>query len=273
MFPPSSPKPWAFAAAVLCAVVIGAGAGEARGGFTAVKQPKRLSNPSHERILERVYGGNFVADAARLHFSNESGVTVTRLDDGAASDRSTGPGGAGRDDLWNARVVSARAVASFAGAKRTAAYFGTRSDGQVSRLLESGGRRFDVIGATGGAADVAGELWFGRGRRASRAFSSVANANRDGVDHLVTYRVTRADGAEPVSTYLLCWEDKLGRRGDRDYNDRVIELRTHSGEVATAAAASEPLLIPLPPALWSGLAGIIVLGGIRGTRCLRRRRA
>ena len=266
---PSFPKPSAVAAILVCAVAFGAGVADARGGFTAVKQPKRTGGPSHEQILERVYGGNFVADTSLLHFSNESGVTVTRLDDGATLAGSTG---AARDDVWNARLVSARAVASFGRSKRTAAYFGTRSDGQVSRLLESSGRHFQVSGATDAFTDVAGELWFGRGRKASRGFSSVADANRDGVDHLVTYEVTghSAAGADPVSTYQLCWEDKLGRRNDSDYNDLIIELRTDAGGVATAAAISEPLLIPLPPAVWSGLTGIAALATVSAARRVRR---
>src|SRR3982751_2578429 len=70
---------------VVAAFVAGAvvSASRARAGYTAVKQPKRGAGPSHERILESVYGGNFVADAAGLSFSNESGVTVTRVEDGA----------------------------------------------------------------------------------------------------------------------------------------------------------------------------------------------
>jgi len=85
------------AAATLVGVVLLLGAldSQTRAGFTAVQQSKRVNNLSHERILEGVYGGDFVADSTGLNFSNESGVTVTRLEDNAVG-AASGP----RDDVW-----------------------------------------------------------------------------------------------------------------------------------------------------------------------------
>ena len=60
---------------------------QAQAGYTAVRQPKRVTEPSHEQILARVYGGNVVADASGLNFSNESGVdTVGEIKPADAAD-------------------------------------------------------------------------------------------------------------------------------------------------------------------------------------------
>jgi len=256
-------KSWRAPAALAGAVLLAAVASDAEAGFTAVRQPKKKSEVSHEQILERVYGGNFVADPAGLSFSNESGVTVTRLEDD----------GARGDAVWSGHVVSAKAVASFGRNRRTASYFGGTSGGQFTKLLDASGSKFDVSGATQADADLDGSLAFARvrGRRAAQTFSLVASANRDGMDHLVTYEV-KGGGAAGESTYLLCWEDKFSRRSDRDYNDMVVEVKTANGTVASAAALSaEPLLIPLPSGMWSGLGGLLGLGAIRFVRSAARR--
>ena len=191
---------------------------QAQAGYTAVRQPKRVTEPSHEQILERMYGGNFVADASGLNFSNESGVTVTRLDDTAAASAT-----ASTDESWPTRNTSA-----------------------------------------------------GRGRKASRMFSSIAGPNRDDTDPLVSHQVDTPGEGNGATTYLLCWEDKLGQGSDRDYNDTVGEIKPADAADAgaTAAALAEPLLIPLPPAVRSGLGGLVGLGLLgamrRSTRWLRR---
>jgi hypothetical protein len=221
------------------------GAPRAQAGYTAVKQPKRAAGASHEQILEHVYGGDFVADAAGLSFSNQSGVTVTRLqDDGAAADNA-GLGG---------RTFDARAVAAFAGKPKTARYFGAGVGRDAGQAVAVSGRAFDVSG-TGPVMGGDLNLTARRGH-AQRTISSVASANRDGMDHLVTYEVKGASGQQ-APVYLLCWEDKFARRSDRDFNDVVIELQ--AAEAAARAPLTQPLLIPLPPAAWPGLGGL--LGG------------
>jgi hypothetical protein len=230
---------------VVAAFVAGAvvSVSPARAGYTAVKQPKRGAGPSHERILESVYGGNFVADAAGLSFSNESGVTVTRVEDGA-----------GGDELWTGKTIAARAVAAAAGKQRAAKYFGATVAGQPRDLVTTSGRQLTPADGSQQSAVVDNELVFrqGNGRRA-KAFSSIGAANKDGMDHLVTYEVKGLTGQQS-SVYLLCWEDRFARRSDRDYNDLVIEAK--AAEVASRAPLTEPLLIPLPPAAWPGLAGL-----------------
>jgi hypothetical protein len=242
---------------VLVAGALVAMAPVAEAGYTAVKQPRRRSEVSHERIIEHVYGGNFVADVTGLSFSNESGVTVTRLEDGV---------GAATDESWSGKRISARAVAAFSGKRRTAGYFGANVGGQVQRLFETSGRQFNVSGAAESAAVVDGDLVLGQGRdRRARTFSSNSTTNSDGMDHLVTYEIT----GQPASVYLLCWEDKFARRSDRDYNDLVVEVQ--AAEAAARAPMSQPLLIPLPPDAWPGLAGLPGVGFMTPRR--RRRTA
>ena len=240
---------WSYSAATT-ALVAGALtllAPAAEAGYTAVKQPKRKSEVSHEQILERVYGGDFVSDAAGLSFSNDSGVTVTRLGDT--------PGSA---EAWSGRTVSARAVAAFSGRRKTAGYFGASSAGQTQTLFNASGRQFDVSGAAQSPVTVDGDLVYTKGRgKGAKTFSSVASSNRDGMDHLVAYEVKGTSG-QRASVYLLCWEDRFAGRSDRDYNDLVVEVQ--AAEAASQAAMSQPLLIPLPPAAWTGLSGLVGLG-------------
>ena len=218
----------------------------AEAGYTAVKEVKRRSEASHEKILETVYGGDFIADPTGLSFSNQTGVTVTRLNDAAG------------DEPWAGKTVSARAVAAFSGNRKTARYFGASSGGQVQKVFDAPGRRFDVSGAAPAPISVDdGSLVLGRGRgQRTKQFSSINAENADGMDHLVSYEVKGT--AQRASVYLLCWEDKLARRSDRDYNDLVVELE--AADVAAQAPLSQPLLIPLPPPAWTGLGGLLGLG-------------
>ena len=221
-------------------------------GYTAVNQPKRKTDLSHERIIERVYGGNFVADATGLSFANESGVTVTRLDDGPAG-----------DVAFAGRTISARVVAAFSGRRKTAAYFGVDSGGKLETLFALSGRHLDVTGAGQSAAPVSGNLVLVKNpRNARRAFSSLAPANRDSMDQMVAYEVKGT--AQRASLYLLCWEDKFAGRSDRDYNDMVVEIEAR--EATARAAMSQPLLIPLPPGAWTGAAGLASLALLSWTR-------
>jgi hypothetical protein len=128
------------------------------------------------------------------------------------------------------------------------------------------GRAFDVLG-TGQVAGNELNLTSRRGP-ARRAFSSVASENQDGMDHLVAYEVKGVSGQQ-APVYLLCWEDKFARRSDRDYNDLVVELQ--AAEAAARAPLTQPLLIPLPPAAWPGLGGLLGVGVVSRLRKQARR--
>ena len=76
---------------------------------------------------------------------------------------------------------------------------------------------------------------------------------------------TAGAAEEPGSIYLLCWENRFTQRSDRDDNNLVIEI--HVAEEAEQMPLSQPLLIPLPPAAWPGLAGLVAVAwGLRRRR-------
>jgi len=235
---------------ILSATIVGAvaafGAVDAHAGFTEIGKGRK-AEANQEQILEHTYGGDFVANGA--NFSNGT-VTATRLDDG-------------NDSVWSStQVSSARTVAAFAKRKQAFGYFGGSSGGDFKKLFDvSGTSGFDVQGnATGLGSVLDGSIRFGRSEKLTKAFSSLASENRDGRDHMITYKVTGLDGTtNPV--YLMFWEDKWGRRSDFDFNDLVVEVK---------GAQGEPLLIPLPAAAWSGLGSLAGLGMLMGWKRARR---
>jgi len=247
-------KQWVSSLAVLG--VLAVAATQAQAGFTTVQKSKRKSEATHEQILERVYGGNFSAAGDGVSYTNDAGVTVSRLADNGSGQT---------DESWDADVQSAKAVASFARQKQSFGYFGGASGGDFTKMFDVAGKNFDVAGA---ATDVSldGAVRFGRGENVGKAFSSLAGENRDGQDHLVSYQVTGLD--EETPTFLLFWEDKAGKNSDWDYNDMVVEVQTAAA--AAAPGTGEPLLIPVPSAAWTGLSGLLGLGAIAGFKKVRR---
>jgi hypothetical protein len=232
------------------AAVLGActwGAGRAEAGLSPLGASKTAGEATPEQIFGHAYGGTFVRDGN--NFSNGT-VTATRIDDDG-----------GAEQRWNVNVTSARAVAAFSGYNQS---FGQVVNGSYQPLFDVSGKGFDVSGSAGAAGGrPAGGFTFARAGDDrvlhDRVLSSSAADNRDAADHLVSYRVTGA-GSDP--TYLLFWEDAIGRGSDFDHNDLVVELKAASGEA---------LLIPLPAAAWTGLSGLAGLGLIRGANRLRRR--
>ena len=190
-------------------------------------------------------------------FSNGSGVTVTRMADDPATE----------GDLAG-KTISARAIASSAGKHKTASYFAATSGGNTNKLFDLSGRHLSVTGAGTSATPIDGEFLLSKGHAdRGRVFSSAATSNVDGMDHLVTYEVKGT--GQPASVYLLCWEDKFAKRSDRDYNDLVVEVQ--AAEIAARAPFTQPLLIPLPPPAWTGLAGLLGLASISSWRRRRPR--
>ena len=240
---------------LLGAIALGAViAGPAKAGLTHVGASKTAGEATAEQILSRTYGGTFVPSGnGGGDFTNGS-VTAARIDDDG-----------GAEQRWNVNVTSARAVAAFSGYNQS---FGQIVGGAYKPLFDVSGRGFDVSGSADLAAGArpAGGFTFARAGDDrvlhERVFSSRPADNHGGEDHLVSYRVS-GTGA-PGQTYLLFWEDAIGRGSDFDHNDLVVELKTAGGEA---------LLIPLPSAAWTGLSGLGALALLRGTRRLCRRAA
>jgi hypothetical protein len=226
----------------LFGVTFTGGAGVARGGFTPVNSHPPPREANQEQILEHVYGGNFKADS--LNFSNGS-MTATRIDDA--------------DDMtWTLQVGSVRPLANFAKRKQGLGFF-EDAGGSPKQFFSVTGSKYDVTGgATTPGAPLNGAISAGRNENVERAFSSLPSKNRDHLDHLVSYRLSGPDIENP--TYVLFWEDKSGPKSDFDFNDLVVEV----------TAKSDPLMIPLPSAVWNGLVGLAVVGAVGTSR--RRRR-
>lgn len=238
---------------ITCLALIGActlGAAKADAGFTKLGRTYNGDEPTHEQILERSYGGDFVQDG--VNFSNGR-VSVTRLDDTDGSDQ-----------RWNVNVSGARALGVFSAGKQS---FGRMVGGEYESLFDVSGIGYHVEGSTTARLNAApGEgIEFARAgtrRQADgRVFSSMSSDNRQDTDHLVSYRVSGLDG--PGETYVLFWEDKIGSGSDFDHNDLVVELRAGGGDA---------LLIPLPPGAWMGLTGLAGVVIAHGAQAIRRRR-
>jgi hypothetical protein len=125
---------------------------------------------------------------------------------------------------------------------------------------ESGGSAELLFGVTGNCFDVSGsasnlslggkEFRFVRTGEGETFTSSDAD-NIVGHDQMVTYHLT----GNGLNRYLLFFEDASAMQSsDWDFNDLVVEID-----------GASPHAIPLPPAIWSGLA-MLVTGGLWNAR-------
>jgi hypothetical protein len=207
-------------AAACCAVLLCSKS--ARAGFTAIKQ--NSVEPNQRAILDHLLGGHFAADG--MGFSNGA-IRCSRIDDD-------------EDQNFAGKKFVAKAVARFSDYSQS---FGCFDKGSFAKSFDVSGNHFDVSGQA--TIDMTHDSAFARFGD-SGIDSSISADNSDGRDHLVTYKITGAGGAEK---FLLFWEDLdrttglSSKRTTADFNDLVIEL--------TAASATHA--VPLPAAAWSGL--------------------
>jgi hypothetical protein len=243
--------------AITLSAACGLGASSAQAGASHRRTPPTEKSELH--IFDHIFGGHFTQDG--LNFSSSNGITATRVDAGAASP-------------WSGQIVSAQTEAVFGKHGYGVGY--VDATGATSPLFGISGHGYKV-GGSSGSASPAGDFSLVRtgGRQ---TLSSDAAANADGREHLITYSITgqKSDGSGPVKTWLMFWEDKPAHAG-WDYNDLVVEMKTRgisAAAVAPAPAAirSQPLLIPLPSAASSGLAGLCALAVAGKIHRLRQRR-
>ena len=90
--------------------------------------------------------------------------------------------------------------------------------------------------------------------------SSSLTAENGSGDQLVTYRIDGID--KGTSRYVLFWEVVPVGAGDQDYNDLVVE--------AAFAGNGGPTAVPLPPAVFGGMA---LMGAMALKRYFGKRRA
>jgi hypothetical protein len=204
--------------------------------------------PSHQQILENLYGGSFAR--AGDDFSNGQ-VDVQRVSDGA-----------GAEAIFGSDFVSARAVASFA------------RNSQTLGALDAEGGFVPLLRTQRNALDAAGPVDL-RGSGLSNTilalqsggstFAADASLNPGGADHLVSYAVKGHNSSASPDAFLLFWEDTASNSSDHDYNDLVVEVSAAGG----VGGGPANVLIPVPPAAWSGLivmAGVSVAAGIKRLR-------
>ncbi len=176
------------------------------------------------------------------------------------------------DAIWSAGTYDITAVARFAGSSQR---FGTFGAAGYTPLFDVSGYGFDV---TGNARVTEAEPFqFWRDGDSTSRHLSLASDNADGRDHLLTYEI----GGLPDSvarTWVLFWEDldvmpgskeaKHDKRSSSDYNDLVLLVREAPAECGPAPEA--PAVVPLPAAVWPGLAafGAVVTYARRRSRRL-----
>jgi hypothetical protein len=214
--------------------------------LTEVHAPIVPGELSHEEMLEGVYGGDFVGGGSDLghglwtYYDNGT-VRATRIDDDGWVDLLnllTGGAGSGDDDVWTDGTATITARARFALFQQEFGYdLGT---GYV-KLFDINGYGFSVTGFR--TLRLGGRITW-QWARANDSDVELVNghysdepANSDGLDHMVTYRITGLPGlSENSRAWLLLWEDLNGPLGDdsdpnnagipadRDFNDLVIEV-------------------------------------------------
>ncbi len=180
-----------------------------------------------EQILESHYGGNFSVSGVDFIGGGAGGnINAIRWDDvlaplGQLSAVNPTPGSAA-DQIWKNGNISATAIARFAG---NGQQFGIDRGNGFELLIDVGGNNMAATGSS--SINLLNDTWrwVRRSPDGSDTFKSENTTNSDGLDHMVTYRLTGVDPAKTV--WLLCFEDLPGGTpgSDRDFNDMVVEVR------------------------------------------------
>jgi len=220
------------------------GAAQVRAGFSPIQPSNNPGEMNIPQVLGQAYGGTFTQAANGVDFTNGT-VTATRVDDGA-------------DQVFRQPIASAKAVYdpdASAGAL-TFGYLPGSTGGTFTPLFTETGSMTNVTGSSG-ALNVGGPYRFAV-RRGNNAVASSGNSdNADGLDRLVTYKIS-GSGLGSNQNWLLGFED--GAHPPFDYNDAVAVQTAGVGAAA----------VPLPLAAWTGLSGLFGLGAAGVTRRIRR---
>lgn len=228
--------PAAVATAVLAGFSSSAGA-----GLIGVNPPPG-GEASHLQIIQSVYGGAFSGSPATGFTGSgaSAGISVDRTDDfGLGGVRNADGSGPVTDDtVWTGMIVSVRAVARYAGYSQKFGYIPGSSGGSYVNLFNVSG---SGTGVSGSATDVNLGVNFATWRWArsgdNGVHSSNPSDNADGLDHMVTYRVSGLNNG--LTTWLLFFEDKnQSQNADWDYNDLAVEVTTAVPAPGAAAIAT-----------------------------------
>jgi hypothetical protein len=237
---------------VLGAVVALISVTSVQAGFTSIGSPPS-GELNQERILEGIYGGNFVVSGH--NFSNGT-VSAVRVEDtpftSGSSQSVIGPITTS-DQVWHDGFVQASAEAKYAAyTGETFGYFGGADGGSYTKLLDISGSGFSVTGQTD-LIDARGQTWrWGQGHNG--LFGQVVHSSREsnnfGLDYLVSYQIRGLADQGDETTWLLFWEDMLPGCSS-DYNDVVVEVK---------ASCMNPTPVPVPGAVILGAMGLSIVG-------------
>lgn len=222
------------------AAVAATGASPARAGLTPVLPTPHAAEQSHHQILSNLYGGGFTLTGGGS-FTN-GGVTATRVNDL-------------NDVAWTGGKLTLNPVASFSRSEQSLGLMvGKAGDSGYQSLFSVD--QFGFLPGSPTTIDMGGGHWrfsLDNGATQLRSLSTAGeNLFAGAGDQLVTYKI---DGlGDGKSRYLLFWEDTPVAKGDRDYNDLVVE--------ATFAGRGGPTAVPLPPAALVGLLGLGMAGAV-----------
>ena len=153
------------------------------------------------------------------------------------------------DKVWFPANGTATTVAKFASFTQGVGYIPRNNDGMFYSADFT--HLFDVPGGTNGIGlgGPSGTLNSGNvdflwalDPSSAPLWTSLDSQNSDGLDHMVTWRIT---GGQGTGSWVIAWEDLPGG-GDQDFNDVVLEVHVQA--------------VPIPAAVWlfgSGLLGLI----------------
>ena len=211
-------------------VAVGFEVAGVQAGFTPVWGPAE-GEASQAEILQSIYSpgipwtpfGSRVDGFGRAVDLSNGSLRATRIDDFGLGGMLPVNGvqtGQADDSIWAGGPAGATAEARYAAYSQR---FGYDLDGDGTgyiNLFDVGGSEMDVTGD--GTLNPGPEQTYAWGRSGDGGtyFSDPAR-NINGLDHLVTYRLTGVN--DDQNHWVLFWED-LVDLGDRDYNDLAVTI-------------------------------------------------
>lgn len=231
-------------------------------GAIYTERNDREGEPTHKEILEHLYGGTFVSAGDHgLDFTNGV-IYVKRIADDRDTPAQTAIGQTNgdltqyTDRFWQDQFSTVYARARFADYGQAFGYVPTDDNDDYVQLFSAYHDRQYNMPQSATMDDLNGDTFVWARSGDNGVWSSNPAQNRDGLDHLITYKVVVLEARNGGSvdgqlqdlldfkTFLLFWEDQSDRDnvnwydiGDWDFNDLVVEVRAQYNEIPEPGAA------------------------------------